>query len=480
MAFSANSFVRRAQAETETEVWHETAGTGGRRRVMAITWMGGDNDAMVALRKPSQQGSKERCGNAPSGMCEKCQGHPGGYGDSVFKGGSSLNQETEERAGIGWQVWPWPTEQLYLAGSDSDVWLAPAQRRRASELAPTRIPASGFNCMAALTERLPPEIIIEIIQAAPRTDQASLCRVSRLLNTLGLHVLNHTVVTRFSEYSGIHAFCAGLIANPVRADAIRSHTFFHVWRAQESEPLRDMMLEALKFMSGLERLSVTAVTSRGGVTVAFHLSSLTFPRLVVCQIRMNKPSPVDTVASFFRRHPTITHLDLVWVPSGAISLPNLRLYEGPAETITTSVTRNLTGARLRWREGLSIDEIVIALNSLTDSSCPFVSSHDDNSKQYRAFLPSLARHMPHTTSLQIRGSDDVISNAPPFLGRTVGTQRSHLIVSERRRHRQQQSTETVGRCLSDAGGFLLFAWRKVDGTWREFPVEDFLGSGRAF
>ncbi|KAJ7720211.1 hypothetical protein DFH07DRAFT_784456 [Mycena maculata] len=74
MAFSANSFVRRAQAETE--VWHETAGTG----------MGGDNDAMVALRKPSQKGSKERCGNAPSGMCEKCQGHPRGYGDMSSDG----------------------------------------------------------------------------------------------------------------------------------------------------------------------------------------------------------------------------------------------------------------------------------------------------------------------------------------------------------------------------------------------------------
>ncbi|KAJ7778573.1 hypothetical protein DFH07DRAFT_765803 [Mycena maculata] len=69
MAFSTNSFIRRAQAEIE--VWHETAGTGGRRRVMAITWMGGDNDAMVALRKPSQQGSKERCGNTHHQECAR-------------------------------------------------------------------------------------------------------------------------------------------------------------------------------------------------------------------------------------------------------------------------------------------------------------------------------------------------------------------------------------------------------------------------
>ncbi|KAJ7732596.1 hypothetical protein DFH07DRAFT_968355 [Mycena maculata] len=261
-------------------------------------------------------------------------------------------------------------------------------------------------------------------------------------------------------------------------------------RAQESEPLRDMMLEALKLMSGLERLSVTAVTSQEGVLVAFHLSSLTFPQLVVCQIRMNKPSPVDTVTSFLGRHPTITHLGLVWASPGPISLPNLRLYEGPVESIPALVTSNLAGARLRWMEpGLSIDEIVIALNSLTDSSRPFVSSHDDHSKQYRAFLPSLARHMPHTTSLQIRGSDDVISDeAITYISECLPqlTRLLHLSVEQLPNNPTRLSPGDVGidgsevwRLWADACPtleaycFLDSAWRKVNETWREFPVEDF-------
>ncbi|KAJ7776064.1 hypothetical protein DFH07DRAFT_767007 [Mycena maculata] len=65
MAFSANSFIRRAQAEPG---WTE--------------------------------GCKERWGNTPSGMCEKCQGHPRGYGDR-----STYNEQKHPQRGPWERGW---------------------------------------------------------------------------------------------------------------------------------------------------------------------------------------------------------------------------------------------------------------------------------------------------------------------------------------------------------------------------------------
>ncbi|KAF7353954.1 hypothetical protein MVEN_01081800 [Mycena venus] len=73
----------------------------------------------------------------------------------------------------------------------------------------------------AISRWLPNEVISEIIQAAPPSDQAALCRTSQLFHALGVPMLYRIVV--LCHYESIEGFCSTVLANPSKfAGLVRS------------------------------------------------------------------------------------------------------------------------------------------------------------------------------------------------------------------------------------------------------------------
>ncbi|KAJ7478675.1 hypothetical protein B0H11DRAFT_1281238 [Mycena galericulata] len=251
-----------------------------------------------------------------------------------------------------------------------------------------------------ITRLFPDELITEIVRNAARVDQATLCRVSKLFHSLSLPVLNCTVVLRTRNSEIPRAFCSALIANPGRADSIRSFTCL-------LRPLvyEDILLEAMKLMTGLERLSILKTPI---------LSLLHFPCLTSCgvQILDSKVADKPIVSGFLTRHTTLTHVEMNSLEARPVAeripLPNLRHYGGTALAIPEIHLSRLRSTRLNWPRTAGaplIDEIILALNALTTPDRPFVSSHycfTGAGESHLVILKSLATHMPHTTTLQMR------------------------------------------------------------------------------
>lgn len=70
---------------------------------------------------------------------------------------------------------------------------------------------------------LPDEVISEIIQAAPRYDQAALCRASKLFHALGVRILYRVV--DLDDYPSIAGFCLTVLTNTAKfSHLVRSLT----------------------------------------------------------------------------------------------------------------------------------------------------------------------------------------------------------------------------------------------------------------
>ncbi|KAJ7490808.1 hypothetical protein FB451DRAFT_1389566 [Mycena latifolia] len=74
----------------------------------------------------------------------------------------------------------------------------------------------------AISRWLPSEIILEIIQAAPQADRASLCRVSKLFHALGLPVLYRVV--HLQTRASAEAFGPTVLSNIALGPLVRSFT----------------------------------------------------------------------------------------------------------------------------------------------------------------------------------------------------------------------------------------------------------------
>ncbi|KAJ7478667.1 hypothetical protein B0H11DRAFT_1916652 [Mycena galericulata] len=350
---------------------------------------------------------------------------------------------------------------------------------------------------------LPNELLTEIIQNVSSADQATLCRVSKLLHNLTLPVLNRTVELNTTHPRSLRTFCSALIAKPVRADAIRSFILRDGKRWQPHVPV-DLIFESMQLMRRLEHLSILSSIH----LMASKIPLLKFPRLVRCHIgipgaNFGGKSAADIVAQFLEGHPTLTHVRVSWSHHLAvrIRLPNLCHYEGSSEFVPAIVTGTLRATRLKWfpymfRTTSTIDKIILALNSLTTADTPFISSHDfyRTEEDYLELLKSLSKHMPHTTSLQIRchGSPKHIESIKhvteclPQFNRLAyfaldfnNDSHSPRADAGRAQATVQMGTATVqawaATCPTlEACSIYDTAWRKVDRTWQEYPIEDFL------
>ncbi|KAJ7773649.1 hypothetical protein DFH07DRAFT_801357 [Mycena maculata] len=254
-----------------------------------------------------------------------------------------------------------------------------------------------------ITQWLPNELITEIVRAAPKAGQAALCRVSKLFHDLALPVLNRAVDFHVDDNNECNFIpcCSALIATPTRADAIRSLTFFilKIWDDKWAKEALDVLKQAMKLMSRLEHLAIVSPSSMT------PWRSLPFPRLLSCRLTLwafDTPGE-EMVSSFLTRHPTLTHICMALISTSLqISLPNLQCFEGYAFGVPLIVSEPLRAARLLWSRSRNqnFDNIIMALNSMTDPFRPFGSSHQCTKQECASIFASLSGQMPHTTTLQ--------------------------------------------------------------------------------
>ncbi|KAJ7500505.1 hypothetical protein B0H11DRAFT_1995587 [Mycena galericulata] len=354
-----------------------------------------------------------------------------------------------------------------------------------------------------ITRWFPNEVITDIVESAARNDQATLCRVSKLFHNLSLPVLTRAVVVRRDSLDSLSAFCSALIANPSRADAVRSFTFWDAETAGDSERVDVLLFEAMNLMSGLEHLSLFRAEDiyrlEPGTfsSIGSKLPCLTFPRLlgfqITLQFRSDGISPEDLIAVFSTRHPTLTLLRIgfgsdVISPSARISLPRLQCFEGTARRLPATVAHGLRAVRLQWdsRTKIHSDLIILALKGLTNVNT--ISSHDWwTTHDCMSLFTSLSKHMPHTSSLQLRildlgtanETERIITECLPLFNRLayIALECVHIVfavpTSDADRSRSTlnawvNACPTLKACyLHDA------AWAKVDGAWQNFSTEDF-------
>ncbi|KAJ7443419.1 hypothetical protein B0H11DRAFT_2250902 [Mycena galericulata] len=230
-----------------------------------------------------------------------------------------------------------------------------------------------------------------------------------------------------------------------------------------------------------------------------RLCLLTFPRLLSYRIEevmdeyFGEVPGVNLVAEFLTRHSTLTHVHVNWSPRLAvrIPLPNLCLFEGTSTFVPGLAASNLRVSRLEWigsppwtQGELTIDETIVALNSLTTSSSPFISAHDCSLDlaAIKELLRCLSTHMPHTTSLQIRTSpsDENIDRVTEYLPRFNRLAFLSLDCLSTRPptavDRTRAAVQTWAAACPTLAACNLYgsAWTKVDGIWQEYAVEKFL------
>ncbi|KAF8144193.1 hypothetical protein K438DRAFT_2029279 [Mycena galopus ATCC 62051] len=288
-----------------------------------------------------------------------------------------------------------------------------------------------------ISQWLPTETLIEIIQTLPKIDQLTLCRVSELFHDLCLPAINRVVVLR--DYDRAKAFLEGMLENPSRVDAIRSFTVTDRARILHYTPedrtktvsFADLLISSVKLMvPQLEHLSICPDLLETDHGIALQL--YTFPRLLSCQISpfwvtsaRDSETQVSMLASdalgaFLQRHPGLTHLHafghrlpLDPSPTLRIQLPNLQHFEGEATLIPAMMAHELREARLYWSGREDIERTVVALRSITSPDIPFVSiNNGTETHQCTALVEALATHIPNIKTLHMRAATDWASPDP--------------------------------------------------------------------
>ncbi|KAF7361570.1 hypothetical protein MSAN_01191000 [Mycena sanguinolenta] len=194
-----------------------------------------------------------------------------------------------------------------------------------------------------ISQWLPNEVLLHIIEHSPKADQATLSSISKLFRGLCLPVLYRVV--KIKGYHAMKSFCSGTIENPSRGDSVRSFTLDVPYSSSHIEGHSALILAALKLMPKLEHLSVSESildTHHGHLL----LEQGSFPQLISCNLWVPSDAldgfpakPSDLGVAFLARHSTLkrVHLhsedEMVPPQPVRISLPNLELYEGNAAFI---------------------------------------------------------------------------------------------------------------------------------------------------
>ncbi|KAJ7734838.1 hypothetical protein B0H16DRAFT_1577373 [Mycena metata] len=363
----------------------------------------------------------------------------------------------------------------------------------------TRQPHTGME----IFQRLPNEVIAEIIGVASKVNQATLCRVSKLFNDLCLPTLYRVVL--LEDYAAALAFTSTLLANTTRAATIRSFTverLYEPWPQPSPPVLGGMLLASMKLMTRLEHLFFPALYKLQDNCFDALLADVTLPCLLTCGIShfSSWNAAGDKIGLFLQRHPTLTRVRLrtnmriVISPTLRISLPNLRHYDGSVGLLPSmEAGGNLTRARLHWHsdhEDEDIDQAVKVLCSLSNPTIPFFAVHEYRDNSWQPILTSMAAHMPHTTALQMRplaefGTDlteqiiDHITACLPVFTKLVylafECEAAAFPSSDADEDDDCNTVETWSEACPtlEACCFNSCAWRKGEDGWEEFDMSEF-------
>ncbi|KAJ6548169.1 hypothetical protein DFH09DRAFT_1169906 [Mycena vulgaris] len=335
----------------------------------------------------------------------------------------------------------------------------------------------------AITEWLPNEIITEILEATTKTDQASLCRVSRLFRELCVPVLYRTVQLR--HLTGALAFCLALIESPSRGQFIRSFSFYSA--SPDRMSTSRLLLDSINLMPRLEHLTTHTREL---------LRTCTVPSLVSCRIGFKSGIEADVLASFLARHPNLTRARVdVYArfgstPSLPIALPYLERFDGPAYLVPLMlpVVRRLREARLSWGRHLNpstadIERILGALPSLTSPDIPFFSSYEYPPHLSVLIVTAASIHMPHvkilrlqTRSFELHDIRHITTCLPRFTALAylaLDPPRNPLVMHASSTDQAAVATwanvcPTLEACCLNGS-----AWRKMDGAWEEYTMQEF-------
>ncbi|KAJ7619649.1 hypothetical protein FB45DRAFT_1063008 [Roridomyces roridus] len=251
-----------------------------------------------------------------------------------------------------------------------------------------------------ITQRLPNEVLTEIIQKAPKSDQARLCRVSKLFHGLALPSLLRTVLLDTEEIlpDVLDAFCNAMIQNPARVDSVRSLSYKTYF---DYSPADECLIQALTLMTRLEHLSIY---DYGDCGVVSSLASFTFPNLLVCSFEVTPDDCWPHIAQFLARHPTITHLRLcdrvivngaVPVPEGTL-LPTLQYYHGELPLLCAFSKHSLRAVQTPFGAAL-----IEKLSAQTGPNLTILGIKFLFVSQISDALEHLSAHMPHLKSLKL-------------------------------------------------------------------------------
>ncbi|KAJ7654310.1 hypothetical protein B0H17DRAFT_1214407 [Mycena rosella] len=325
----------------------------------------------------------------------------------------------------------------------------------------------------AISRWLPNEIIAEIVQAAPRSDQASLCRVSKLFRDLCRPILYRVV--DLETNASVPDFRNTVFSNAALAGLVRSYSV-HFPRVMSLDALKrfsPILVDSSKALVQLEALSIDHLLLIDPDAYPETLLPCTFPHLVQCSLgtasmHWNDTEQQHTLASFLIRHPELKKLHIKCFPY------RLRRYSTSLPPARSGL--KYTGMIMMVTSGdLDVSEIestFVALKAMTASDIPFICSNDKCDKNLYAIVDSLSRNLPHTRTLQLHSFNlpplnEVIDHPKNCLPRFTGL----AFLSVHNSWHIPTRTEEEISVLVDACPTLEAC--HLHGMWETYPLTDF-------
>ncbi|KAJ6464050.1 hypothetical protein C8R45DRAFT_1107623 [Mycena sanguinolenta] len=366
-----------------------------------------------------------------------------------------------------------------------------------------------------ISQWFPNELLTQIVKAASkRADTAALCQVSKLFYGLSVPILYHSVYLKADTNGSsdcIAEFCYSIASNPFLAPLVR---FVRVDTMFEDRLQTNLVLESFKILAHLEVLSIKLWLKTEIELDKFR--EWTFPRLAKCHLGLivdtkwhlglivdTEPGTASVLSAFLSGHPGLTSFwfwaatHLVVTEPFFISLPNLQYFRGRASLTPALMTGHLRGARLDWgQEGDNngdIEKTIIALKQMTSGGTPFICANDACDDQFAKILRSLSTNIPYITTLEMRvfgidnsgepqrSRDKMVAHVKEYLPHFeclafISIEIGCPTWSNRFSHKEAEraTTDFDKLCPTlEACSFTDFAFKKVNGSWEEFPDMDF-------
>ncbi|KAJ7489678.1 hypothetical protein B0H11DRAFT_2011977 [Mycena galericulata] len=345
----------------------------------------------------------------------------------------------------------------------------------------------------AISRWLPNEVILQVIDAAPKPDQAALCRVSKLFHRLATPAVYRDL--ELDQLTLVVDFCSAILSNPHLAELVRSVALMDVRVITPEAGLSGIILNALKNLLRLEHLSIP-----GGLLSDEDFDvflQCTFPRLVSCDVDVGKTD--DLLVSFLIRHTALAYVCLrgfyYTPPPHRILLPSLRHFHGSVHLIPQIEAIDLNEIGLTWYLGdefHDVEPIFVALKSMTRNDTPLACCIFWSERQFTDIVDSLSRNVPQTQCLRMKmchltSREEKLACLktclPRFINLAFLSIESIAMTLEwdsgspfwNNETEDLKAVEELGNLCSTLEACCLnsHAWRKMNGRWEKCTIREF-------